>query len=696
MEDYDMGITERIVNKKGEDYLKLKQSIVTYPNPEGKKPLEINVLCSKALLKENNFKEVLKDFLEGKLEKEEIEKLHLKAIVVGGNNRVSIFRQLCSQFKNESKTLKFFEKRPATVYLNLEVLEMDLIGSKSNEFDEIKVVQSEVEILKCVRRKFLHYQDKLQKESGQSEINIKDVWKYEISYGKQITTLSSYVIVNKIMPFKNTQYHMANTYKQFASFPSDVYDVLLDILENGIVTLVKGKEKKEKPNIFSFQFLLGKNENEDMKNLLTRIQEGQIKIKDAKDELASIKTLRNFNNYISNYLFTTTSNQNDSESKKSDFFESFEYDSLKKCYLSLFSKNLKFQEKPHFFVIQRGKSRLASVNEETLKTQFLITLKKLKNNLFVKEIITSSQQKSIEESLEACSDLVIVENETHFGFNNGLNSYLFFNDHFPTTFKPFTANLLFCDIPYDNQEKGDLSNLEYNTPIDLDLFVKSISSFQKCNTNKNFNLIIFASKDQIEKIKFKLEEHSKNTKVTLYFHDLIWYKNKYKIVKFYPNSFLNQTEVFMLVCFSNDLNSHSLLHNNIPKALEISNLKKKINKVLEKIEGKKKIVEKINLEIDNHFSISNKQSAGSNVFVAPQGEKFVFNNEILNHFEKPQLLLENIIESFSKENDMVYEFCFGSGSLAETCLKTKRSYRGYEISQNQFLGAKMRITIAIK
>ena len=82
--------------------------------------------------------------------------------------------------------------------------------------------------------------------------------------------------------------------------------------------------------------------------------------------------------------------------------------------------------------------------------------------------------------------------------------------------------------------------------------------------------------------------------------------------------------------------------------------------------------------------------------MAPQGEKFVFNNEILNHFEKPQLLLENIIESFSKENDMVYEFCFGSGSLAETCLKTKRSYRGYEISQNQFLGAKMRITIAIK
>ena len=52
MEDYDMGITERIVNKKGEDYLKLKQSIVTYPNPEGKKPLEINVLCSKAFKRE--------------------------------------------------------------------------------------------------------------------------------------------------------------------------------------------------------------------------------------------------------------------------------------------------------------------------------------------------------------------------------------------------------------------------------------------------------------------------------------------------------------------------------------------------------------------------------------------------------------------------------------------------------------------
>jgi len=47
--------------------------------------------------------------------------------------------------------------------------------------------------------------------------------------------------------------------------------------------------------------------------------------------------------------------------------------------------------------------------------------------------------------------------------------------------------------------------------------------------------------------------------------------------------------------------------------------------------------------------------------------------------QRPAELYQNIIEGFTKENDIVYDFFLGSGSTVEACIKSNRNYLGSEI-----------------
>ena len=52
--------------------------------------------------------------------------------------------------------------------------------------------------------------------------------------------------------------------------------------------------------------------------------------------------------------------------------------------------------------------------------------------------------------------------------------------------------------------------------------------------------------------------------------------------------------------------------------------------------------------------------------------------------EKPLLLIEHLIEKFTKENDLVYDPFSGSGSHLEACFNKKRNFIGNEISEEYF------------
>ena len=59
--------------------------------------------------------------------------------------------------------------------------------------------------------------------------------------------------------------------------------------------------------------------------------------------------------------------------------------------------------------------------------------------------------------------------------------------------------------------------------------------------------------------------------------------------------------------------------------------------------------------------------------------------------QKPVLLLEDLIKTFSNENDLVVDLTMGSGSTGVACVNTKRNFIGIELDDNYFNIAEQRI-----
>lgn len=59
--------------------------------------------------------------------------------------------------------------------------------------------------------------------------------------------------------------------------------------------------------------------------------------------------------------------------------------------------------------------------------------------------------------------------------------------------------------------------------------------------------------------------------------------------------------------------------------------------------------------------------------------------------QKPVLLLEDLIKTFSNENDLVVDLTMGSGSTGVACVNTKRNFIGIELDDKYFSIAQQRI-----
>lgn len=63
----------------------------------------------------------------------------------------------------------------------------------------------------------------------------------------------------------------------------------------------------------------------------------------------------------------------------------------------------------------------------------------------------------------------------------------------------------------------------------------------------------------------------------------------------------------------------------------------------------------------------------------------------LHPTQKPVLLLEDLIKTFSNEKDLVVDLTIGSGSTAIACINTNRNYIGFELDNTYFELANKRI-----
>jgi DNA modification methylase len=98
-------------------------------------------------------------------------------------------------------------------------------------------------------------------------------------------------------------------------------------------------------------------------------------------------------------------------------------------------------------------------------------------------------------------------------------------------------------------------------------------------------------------------------------------------------------------------------------------------------------------QIDNEYKI--KYCSAFNLW---EGKKYKSNilkyKKDYNGYhptQKPVLLLEDLIKTFSNENDMVVDLTMGSGSTGVACVNTNRKFIGIEQDENYFNIAEKRI-----
>ena len=63
----------------------------------------------------------------------------------------------------------------------------------------------------------------------------------------------------------------------------------------------------------------------------------------------------------------------------------------------------------------------------------------------------------------------------------------------------------------------------------------------------------------------------------------------------------------------------------------------------------------------------------------------------LHPTQKPLALCEDLIRTFSNENDLILDNCMGSGTTGVACVNTDRKFIGIELDTQYFEIAKSRI-----
>lgn len=96
-------------------------------------------------------------------------------------------------------------------------------------------------------------------------------------------------------------------------------------------------------------------------------------------------------------------------------------------------------------------------------------------------------------------------------------------------------------------------------------------------------------------------------------------------------------------------------------------------------------LKKINKKYEKIFNLPYNKKIKSNIL------EYKKDNTGLHPTQKPIALLEDLIKTYTNENDLVLDNCMGSGSTGLACVNTNRNFIGIELDENYFNIAKERI-----
>ena len=216
---------------------------------------------------------------------------------------------------------------------------------------------------------------------------------------------------------------------------------------------------------------------------------------------------------------------------------------------------------------------------------------------------------------------------------------------------PKSVDLICCDLPYG------LTECKWDTIIDLDELWKLYN-----NILKDYGTIILFGKQP-----FTSRLVASNYKMFKY--SLVWQKSKPGGFAQAPYKVLCEHEDILVFTYGKTTkNSKNRMTYN-PQGTKSCNKKMK-GKTGATAHRKGRKTQKDYVQTTTNYPRSILK----------------FNNEgkVKHPTQKPLLLIEYLIKTFSNENDIVLDNCMGSGTTAVACIKNNRKYIGFEMDNNYF------------
>lgn len=285
--------------------------------------------------------------------------------------------------------------------------------------------------------------------------------------------------------------------------------------------------------------------------------------------------------------------------------------------------------------------------------------------------------------------------------------------------KDGSVDLILTDLPYGtvtNIASSDTVKHGMQNKTNWDCVIETEKIYEIANRilRKNGKMILFAQQP------FTTELISKQIVNLPFNYSMIWKKDHFANSLIAKKAPLNYYEDVLVFSKTYDFEGIHPLRPYFKMILEFIGLNKK---TIVKTIGQSSdhcfrvdssqfslCTEKTYNKIIETYAIDNMQgfrtfldisgeSAGLNsVFNLPNGAKFKSNileykkdYEGLHPTQKPILLLEDLIKTFSNENDLIVDLTMGSGSTAIACMNTKRNFIGIEKDFNYFEVSKKRV-----
>ena len=228
-----------------------------------------------------------------------------------------------------------------------------------------------------------------------------------------------------------------------------------------------------------------------------------------------------------------------------------------------------------------------------------------------------------------------------------------------TKIPPKSIDLICCDLPYG------LTECKWDTPIDLDKLWKLYNNILK----DNGTIILFGQQPFTSRLV------ASNYKMFKY--SLVWQKSKPGGFAQAPYKVLCEHEDILVFTYGKTTKNSKKRMTYNPQGTIACNIEMKGKTgTTEHRKGRKTQNDYVQTTTNYPRSI------------------LKFNNEgkVKHPTQKPLLLIENLIKTFSNENEVVLDNCMGSGTTAIACIKNNRKYIGFEMDTKYFEICKERIT----